>query len=302
MANALRTLDLNLLPILTALLANPSTTRVAAELGLTQSAVSHALSRLRGHFGDALFVRGKQGLEPTAFARSLMPLTQDLIRSMDALVAHDPKFNPATSVRHFVIGMPELVSTPFIPQLIPILQKAAPNITLHFKAISPALAQSVVEDGAVDLYIGHGSMRGSNIKRQTLYDDVFVCVSRSGGKLTKDGYLDAKHLKLSLQGDQVGLIDGALDQLGLKRKHSMTLPFYLLGFDVLNMSDMIMTVPQSFAHYVTKKLFSQARMYIRPFPFAIEPLRVGQIWHVRSHNDAGHSWLRQTIKKIADKV
>jgi DNA-binding transcriptional LysR family regulator len=103
----IRQLDLNLLKAFDALASERAVTRAAGRIGLSQPAMSHALSRLRQVFGDELFVRGPRHLEPTARAREIVPLVAAAIEHIEAALNLGASFDPAKSERMFTAGMAE---------------------------------------------------------------------------------------------------------------------------------------------------------------------------------------------------
>lgn len=300
--------DINDLAILKNLLRDPHLTRCAAKLNLTQSAISHTLNRLRHRFSDPLFVRSKQGLEATPFLLSLEPLIDSVIKTAEDIQLHSLAFDPSQSRRSFTIGMPELVSIPFIPKLLKQIREIAPHIVLNFMATSPQDAVKLIEDKKLDLYAGAIKELSGNLKAQTLYKENFVCLARKeykifkNDKISKVDYLNAKHLKLSLQGNQPSYIDQTLSSFGVSRQDFVTLPFYLLGFEVMQHENLLMTAPQVMVHHILNEFSMQKSYKVVPFPYPIDSLPISQYWHIRSDKDASHTWLRQVMKATAKSM
>lgn len=300
--------DIKEIHILKALLGDPHITRCAARLNLTQSAVSHTLNRLRTKFSDPLFIRSKNGLEPTSFLLSLEAHLDNLLSEAEAIKHFGLKFNPETSSRSFHIGMPELVSIPFIPKLLKRIRRQAPHVILNFSSITPQDATPPLENKNIDLYIGTVKTSSASLKSQLLYKESFICLTRKeyrifkDSKISKSDYLAARHLKLSLQGSQPSYIDQALTALGATRKNSVTLPFYLLGFEVMRHEDLVMTAPKAMAAHVINEFSMQKFYKTAAFPYAIDSLPISQYWHIRSDKDAGHIWLRQMIKATGKEI
>ena len=300
--------ELNDLRVLKALLEDPHVTRCAIKLNLTQSAISHTLGRLRLHFSDPLFVRSKKGFEATSFLISLEPLLDHLLKSAEDISNHRSVFNPATSTRSFDIAMPERVSIPFIPQLLKNIRETAPYIGVNFRSLHPQDAQTFLDEGRSDLYIGTLRNISGSTKTQTLYKENFVCLARheykifTNGKITKENFIKARHLKLALQGGQPSYVDQELAAFGIVRKNFVTLPFYLLGFEVMRHEDILVTAPKAMVDHVMRE-FSMKKFYkISPFPYQIDSLQVSQFWHIRADKDAGHTWLRQMVKQTGKLI
>src|ERR671918_2095960 len=132
-----RALDLNLLRVFDAVLRGRSVTAAAAQLSLTQPAASNALARLRGAFGDALFLRTPQGMEPTPFARELAEPVRQALALLESALAHGPGFDPASSSRSFRFYMSDLGQIEFLPPLLERVQREAPQVRLQAPALQP---------------------------------------------------------------------------------------------------------------------------------------------------------------------
>jgi len=142
-------IDLNLLRVFDAVLRDRSVTAAARHLGLTQPAVSNALSRLRALFDDALFVRTPAGMDATPFARELAEPVRQALALLEAALSHGPGFDPATSTRAFRFYMSDLGQIEFLPPLVERVRRAAPQVRLEAVAmevedIGDALAADTV--------------------------------------------------------------------------------------------------------------------------------------------------------------
>ena len=123
-------LDLNLLRVFDAVLRERAVTAAAGRLGLTQPAVSNALARLRKVFGDPLFVRTPAGMEATPFARGVAEPVRQALALLDSALAHGPGFEPATATRAFRFYMSDLGQVEFLPPLVELVQRIAPEVRL----------------------------------------------------------------------------------------------------------------------------------------------------------------------------
>ena len=153
-----RELDLNLLRVFDAVLRSRSVTAAAAQLGLTQPAVSNALARLRGAFGEALFLRTSQGMEPTPFARALSEPVRQALALLDSALAHGPGFDPATSDRSFRFYMSDLGQIEFLPPLVERLRQRAPRVRLEAVGLDVEDIGDALAVGSLD--IAKGFLRG----------------------------------------------------------------------------------------------------------------------------------------------
>lgn len=190
-------IDTNLLVTLDALLKEQNVTRTAARLGLTQSAVSHRLRKLRKQFNDPLLVGADGGLVPTAQADRLRQPLRDALTALSAVLDATASFDAATSQRQFVVSGTDFGEFAFGPQLIE-----------HFAAVSPlanfrirpptANIYSDLESGKLDLHIGPGLSGHAGVRRRRLANDPFALIVRPGhaltrGALTLKRYAAASH-------------------------------------------------------------------------------------------------------------
>src|SRR5918911_1053283 len=146
--------DLNLLRVFDAVLQERSVTAAAGGLGLTQPAVSNALARLRGLFGDALFLRTPEGMDATPFARELGEPVRQALALLDSALAHGPGFDPQSSTRAFRFYMSDLGQIEFLPPLVERVQKLAPGVRLEAVALDVEDISAALAAGALDLAIG----------------------------------------------------------------------------------------------------------------------------------------------------
>src|SRR5579871_2137367 len=168
----MQTPDLNLLRIFDLLFEERSVSRAARRLSLTQSAVSHALARLREMMGDPLFTRGAGGLQPTARAEELAPqLREILVRIRTAL--SPPSFDPRSSSREFTIAAGAYVCRLLLPPLVALARAAAPGVTLRIVNVNQALLDEL-DQGSVDIGIGAFEEIPARIKSLPLFNDTAV--------------------------------------------------------------------------------------------------------------------------------
>ncbi len=296
--NKIRQLDGSLLLVLRELLRQRRTTLVARRLGLSQSAVSHALARLRVLFGDPLFVRKPYGLEPTRHALELAPRIDALIGALHEVVGLSDSFEPATSTRDFRIGAPDHLATLMAPPLLRAFTAHAPRARFAF---SQRLGQDAIEALArdeVDLAIGRFAMRGDAVAIERLFDDRYCLIARRKhprirGKLTRALYAQLDHVQISIAGDFRTLEIEPLGEKGLARRTVAAVPRFLMAFAVVARSDAVAVAPRRLALEHAGS-FSLA---IHELPFALDPIRV--LAARRPHGDRGVLWLLEQLKRAA---
>lgn len=296
---ALRRLDLNLLPVLDALVATGSVTRAAARLHLSQSAVSHALARLRRAFPDPLFVRTPTGLAPTAFCQALAPALRRLLQDLAAALAAPADFDPATARRSFTLAMTDYVALLLLPPLLEDIRQHAPGVNLEVRLVHQDQSESLaVETGAVDLALLLRPPERSGLRQRQLFDDRFVCLVRKdhplvGRRLTLERYLELSHLLISPQGQGLGFVDSALLQRGLSRRIVLKLPYFIVAAPILARTDLLLTLPER----VARDLAAHFPLRQLPPPMELPPFAMYQVWHDRHDQDPAHRWLRDRITR-----
>ncbi len=253
--------DLNLLVLFDAVLAERHVGRAAARLHLTSSAVSHGLGRLRRLLNDPLFLRTAKGMVPTERALSLAsPVSDVLMRARSVLASAEP-FEPARSNRRFVIGAPDSVSAVFLPGLIALVNNEAPAIDISVRQLLPAPGESSPEAmwgtafsglqaRAMDLaLIPIDTVRGQ-FHGQSLFDEEFVVAMRADHPcarlLTLDRFCNARHIVVSNTGDAHSFIDAALAAQGRSRRVALTVPNSMLALVVIAETDLICAMPRRF--------------------------------------------------------
>src|SRR5438067_4098569 len=174
----IRAVDLNLLKAFDALMSERAVTRAAGRIGLSQPAMSHALSRLRSLFADDLFVRTPAGMEPTAHAREIAPLISAAIEQIEAALNLGAGFDPATSTAIFTAGMAEYAEVALVGALARGFAREASHATLRLLPFSGPGAGDQLERGMIDVAVAHLRALPPTIEAQTLLRDPFVVIVR----------------------------------------------------------------------------------------------------------------------------
>jgi DNA-binding transcriptional LysR family regulator len=297
-----RSVNLNLLVAFEALYTEQSVTAAARRAGVTQPAMSNTLSQLRALFDDALFVRHRTGLTPTARAKQLAePIRQGLKLLEGALSA--PSFEPVTSERRFVIAASDYVELVLLPSLLRRLAKEAPGVRLQLKPWGLHEAPPELARGEIDLMLGFYDKLPPHHHEQLLFEDEYVCVVRRRhptvkSKLSLAQYCALSHVLVSSRSDSPGSVDRALATLGKKRtigarvSHFMTVPVLIAQTDFVAALDR--RVAEVFATPLGLKLF--------PPPLKLPKGTVGQVWHEQQHTDPAQRWLRSVIAEVAAEL
>lgn len=290
--------DLNLLIALNALLAEGSVARAAQRLGLSASAMSRTLARLRSVTGDPLLVRAGRNMVLTPHAEQIRDRTQHAAGEALALL------RPASSAldlaqldRTFVIRANDGFVETLGPALIAAAAKAAPRVRLRF-APKPQKTARYLREGLVDLEIGVLGNMGPEIRIQRLFDDRFVAVVRSGHPLTVAATLSARdyaacdHVVASRRGQPYGPVDEALAEQGLMRNIAAVVPSFPAALAVAQASDLVALVPAS---YLRNAEPGMALLQAFELPVKTHGITVSQMWHPRMEMEPAHRWLRQLV-------
>lgn len=292
----LAAIDLNLLVVFEALLAERSAVGAGRRLGLSQPAVSHALGRLRLLLGDPLFVRAARGMTPTPRALELAPALAEVLAATRRLLAPRHGFQPALSQRTFVIGMPDYAAFLLLPGLLARVRQAAPGVTLLVRHASRATAFDLLEQGRIDMVAGNLADAKPPLAAETLFADELVCALRRdhpvlAGLWSLDAWLALDHLNVSLAGETEGYVDEVLDRHGRRRRVVATIGHFLLAPHLVAASDLVATEPRR----VLAPLAERLGLALRPVPFTLAGFSVSLAWHTRVRGDDGYGWLRAQL-------
>jgi DNA-binding transcriptional LysR family regulator len=274
-------------------------TAVAERLGLTQSSISHSLRRLRDVFGDELFLRRANGVEPTARARELEPVVSGVIETLRGAIRNDAPFAPG-SVRGVVrISMGDHYCALLGAPLLRVIGKSAPNLQLSIRPLVRRAALGALGANDIDLALGLFWKLPRGLRGQKLFEESYRVVARKGHPLIRkrmdlETFLAAEHLLVSLAGDLEGVADAALAKLGRQRKLVAAMPFFLPAMATVARTDLIATIPSrhaiAFADSFQLDVFAS--------PVALQNYAAGVIWHERNDNNALIRWMIDQIAAV----
>lgn len=298
--------DLNLLIALNALLAQQSVAGAARRLGLSASAMSRTLSRLRAVTGDPLLVRAGRNMVLTPYAEEIRERTQNAVfEARSVLRPPSSELNLSTLERTFTLRANDGFVVALGASLIAAVAKAAPRVRLCFVP-KPEKASGALREGLVDLEIGVSGNMGPEIRLQALFRDRFIGVVRKGHTLerapeiTPELYAAQGHVVASRRGDKIGPVDEALAGLGLKRNIAARVPSFPAALAVAQASDLVALLPASFLinQPVDDQTASPATLWPFELPVETQEITVSQMWHPRLEVDPAHRWLRQLVLSV----
>jgi DNA-binding transcriptional LysR family regulator len=295
----IRAVDLNLLKAFDALHSERAVTRAAGRIGLSQPAMSHALSRLRGLFADDLFVRSSDGMEPTARAREIAPLIAAAIEQIEVALNLGAGFDPTTSLATFTAGMGEYAEVALVGHLAAAFSREAPKATLRLLPLNGREAAEQLERGAIDVAVAHLRAMSPPIKTTLLFRDPFVVVARRGhpiteAPLTVEAYAARDHVLVSPRGDISGALDRLLVDYGQHRRVALLVATYLAVPAALAASDLIATIPSRAAALIA----AHAEIAILPLPVNFSAT-ISIAWHRRAATEPAQAWFRKLLTEAA---
>lgn len=291
--------DLNLLVAFEALFEDRSVSAAARRIGVGQSGMSAALSRLRTLLSDELFVRASGEMRPTAKALELAPaltaaLTQ-IRRALEAGVA----FDPATATRSFAIGSTDFTASVFLPSLLTQVRVKAPGIDLRVIGYEKGTVAEMLDRGEVDAAVGVFPNPPDRAVVTPLFQERFVGVARAdhpaivAGRIDVQSFAYLPHALVTTRRDATGALDEALAALGLKRRIALTLPYMMVLPSALENSDLIAALPSRVADHV----LTCAALQRFELPLDIKPWTVSMLWLESSRKDRANAWLRDALKQ-----
>lgn len=301
-ASSLAAFDLNLLVVLRALLTERHVTRAASRVGLSQSATSHALSRLRELYGDPLLVRSGRTLQLTPRAQQLLPTLERGLSDLKAAIEGETEFEPLAARRTFSVGMADYTQAVVLGPILSALEREAPHVDLSI--VNPPNLHEQTMTGNIDLgFDVSGSTPPSLLSSQRLFEDEFVCVVRQGHpqidrKLTLERYLAARHVVVAPSGTSGSLVDTELERRGLERRVALRVPNFLVAPVVVSETDFVSTMPKRLALGTAKRY----GLRLLPPPIALPKFGFSLIWHQRLDHDPAQRWLRELVARLSRKI
>lgn len=313
-------MDLNLLKVFDAVFEDRNLILAGRRLNLSQSAVSHALTRLRELVGDELFVRTGKGMQPTGRASAMAPALRDALRRIEATLGVEP-FDPALSSRRFTIAANDHITAVIVAGLTRALQQAAPGVDLVIRPSTRLDLAEQIDLGRIDLAIGTFSQVPARLNARTLLSQGEVILMRKGHpaarrKLAVRDLAKYALVTTSLGGQEEGAVDGFILERGLARQSEMfdrsalaealaaigqaprlrvTVPHSLAIPALLRESDMLSIVPTSLGAYLARA----GELLQRQPPYRAATVVTRAVWHGRNDHDAAHAWLREMVAAAA---
>ncbi|MDB5792733.1 MAG: LysR family transcriptional regulator [Massilia sp.] len=289
-------IDLNLLSVFQAVYRERQISSAGKRLGLSQSAVSNALARLRRLFEDELFVRTGQGMQPTPFAEGLAEPVGAALAQVALALNQRSGFDPATSTRRFTIALTDVGELHFMPALIERCRLAAPWLQISSRRAASIALKEEMESGRVDLAIGPFEDISDALYQRLLFRQPYVSMVRRGhpltvGKVDLARFRACEHLIVDSVEAPYDRINQLLEKAGVGASARFRVPHFTAVPYIVQASELVVTVPRKLAERAGPP-FGLA--WITP-PLNLPPLQTNMFWHRRYNQDPGNQWLRALV-------
>jgi DNA-binding transcriptional LysR family regulator len=296
-----RSFDLNLLPVLVTVYEHGSVSAAAEQLGMSQSAISTALAKLRLRYGDPLFHRVGHGMQPTARMRGLIEPVREALSRLDGTVTSEPVFNPGTTQNTFTFAMSDLGEMVFMPKILRRIRKLAPRAFVRSVAASAAQIERGLETGEIDLAVGYfPDLREKSFVEKHLFFHHFVCLLRANHPITAttlsiEQFVSLEHAVVYGAGRTYEMFERLLKSKKIHRRVVLRTPHFLSIPFIISQSDLVVTVPHAVGAFV-----KSVHMNIR---IAQPPMRTPRIdlkmhWHRNFQREAKNKWLREVVSSL----
>lgn len=294
-------LDLNLLVIFEVLMTEGSVTRAARRLGRTQSAVSHALGRLREQLGDPLLVKVGTGMAPSPFAKQLIEDVRPVLRSIQRIVSPPRPFEPATSTRVFHLAIADFAPT-LLPRVISEVQRIAPGVSVEWRAPSAQTLTSIAEGHLDVALVTSSATLPDGVQREPAGELHSVTFARKDhpaiARWSADAWSRWPHIQVQLGEQGKSDVEMAVVEHGLRRRIGASLPSFAQIPALLAGTSLLATMTPLAMDGAMQRFGLRA---LEP-PIRIRPTSFSFVWSFRLTNDPGSRWFRTLVMKAYDAL
>jgi DNA-binding transcriptional LysR family regulator len=292
-------IDLNLFTVFDAIYREGGITSASKRLHLSQPAVSHALARLRELLNDPLFERVGNQMIPTPRARELATTIGGSLENLEQMLHRAAQFDAALSQRSFTVAMREAHEVQFLPRMIDIIRRDAPNISIATVRIERRDLEDDLQSGAIDCAVDMALPLSSAILRRLLISEPLVVLARQEhpavrGALNIETYLAADHVLITGRRRGSGHEDAVLSRHGMSRRIRMRCQQHAAANELAAHSDLLATMPKSYAELVNRGSGNQ----LLPFPVDSPQFELFLYWHSNADGDSASQWFRHHVQAI----
>jgi DNA-binding transcriptional LysR family regulator len=289
--------DLKLLVVFDAVMIERSVSRAGARIGMSQSATSNALNRLRDLLADQLFIRTGSGMQPTPFAqRFAPPIRQALQLCQGAL--EPSRFDPANSTWSYRIAISDHASIVMLPRLTEHLSRAAPGVRLILRPKVNAEVAEQLDANEIDFAIGVIPTLKRRFSRMPLFRDTYDCLMRhdhhiATRPLRLADFKTTEFLAVRPRHEGASEIDRLLAARGIRRRIAVTVDQFLAAAPILLHTSLIAVMLRGVIRHLDVK-----QLHVAAAPFRVD-VQVGAVWNRALTKQTAHSWMRQQLAEVA---
>ncbi|WP_150723126.1 LysR family transcriptional regulator [Pandoraea capi] len=294
--------DLNLLHALDVLLEEGSVVGAARRMHLSPPAMSRTLSRIREALGDPVFVQAGRKLVPTPRALAMREQVRLAVEQATQVLAPGGSVDLGTLERRFNVRANDIFVGLHSGRLLEAMAEEMPRAMLRFAPEEDDVDDEALRSGRIDLFISASRKLGPEIRVQSLFTTSFVGIARQDHPIFDEDITPERitrwgHIGVSRRGKFAGPIDGALEDVGLKRHVALVVPTPSTALFALQNSDLLLALP---SHLAESAVAAGMRLRQFDFPVPLETVVLTQAWHPRFQADPAHQWLRRTIRHICE--
>jgi DNA-binding transcriptional LysR family regulator len=292
-------IDLNLFTVFDAIYREGGITSASKRLHLSQPAVSHALARLRELLNDPLFERHGNEMIPTPRARTLAATIGGSLENLEQMLHRAAEFDPITSQRSFVVAMRETHEAHFLPRMMELLKREAPNIDIATVRIERRDVEDDLQTGALDCAVDMALSLSIAVSRKSIMSESLVVLARKHhpvvhGDLDLASYLTQDHVLITGRRRGGGYEDAALSRLGMSRRIRVRCQQHAAANEVVKHSDLLATMPRSYAELANRHSDNQ----VLRFPIDVPEFELFIYWHANVDADPASKWFRDHVQAI----
>ena len=296
----LKETDLNLFVAFDVIYTEKNLTKAGQILGITQPAVSNALSRLRELFGDDLFIRTSKGMIPTPVANQIIKDVRSALSLIQNTISDTEKFDPSTAEMIFKISIGDSSEYRLLPLLLKELAEIAPKIKVETYLTQRKDAHKELASGSIDFSIDPPIHNDPHLKHEKIYEEDYVMIVRKDHpilleeEITIEHYLNLSHIHISNRKTGLGHVDATLYRLGFTRDISLRAQHFLVAPYVVEQSDLAITTTKGFA--------IDRNLAWRELPFDIDPLVLHLYWHEANDSVPSSKWMKDLMLQTYGKL
>ncbi|MBL1091741.1 MULTISPECIES: LysR family transcriptional regulator [Streptomyces] len=295
----MKSVDLNLLTALDALLEEGSVTGAAERLRTSTPTMSRTLARLRRAFGDPLLVRAGRQMVPTPRALAVRDQVRSLVEQATGMFLASGAPDLASLKTTFTVQANDMVLGALAQPLLSTIHRQAPHVTMRFVPEGSGDNTPKLREGGADIVVGAADSASAEVNSERLLVDRVRAVVRAGhpllrGEMTRERFAAAQHLSVSRRGRLAGPIDDHLAEHGLRRQVVSVVPSWSASWHMLAQSDLVGLA----AEKLSRQAVALLDLRTVSIPLQLPPIVIAQSWHIRHQADPTHTWFRHCIRSV----